>query len=122
MTLRFQTLSLFLVAVGWIASAEPDRRNGGLLVGLTIGMWVLEARNRALSRKSAERALQIESVYWGYRNSDDVPYYATFHSGSTTELGWAQRLLNHIRPNISHSWALDIIFMTVMIYAVSAAV
>jgi hypothetical protein len=47
--LRFQTLSLFLAAVGLIVGfGHQSRAIGALLLVISIGLWILDLRNRDL--------------------------------------------------------------------------
>src|SRR4051812_28482061 len=59
--LRFQTLSLFLAAVGLIVGLGHQSRSvGALLLLIGAGLWILDLRNRALLQAYRKTGLIIE--------------------------------------------------------------
>jgi hypothetical protein len=63
--MRFQTVTIFLAAIGLIASSgNQSPRTGGLILVVSIGLWVLDLRNRDVLRRLGERGSQIEKHEW----------------------------------------------------------
>jgi hypothetical protein len=64
---RFQTLAIYLAAIGLIVSREePSRLTAMLMLVVSFGLWVLDLRNRDVLERLGERGSRIESEEWGY--------------------------------------------------------
>lgn len=119
--LRFQTLTVYLAAVGFIVGlGEPRRRIGALLLVITLGLWVLDLRNRDLlssfrgAGRKVEQHMEVEA---------DAGYFQSRTPGQITRAQFG--LLNQQTPVgrcvaglISFQVGIDIVFFGVMGYAV----
>ena len=64
---RFALAGFYLAAVGVIASrAKPAGVHFILLIGLTLVLWLIDLRTRALLANISNRGKQIETRDWGY--------------------------------------------------------
>jgi hypothetical protein len=63
---RFTILGFYLAAVGFIVGGNATRADGFLLIGITVGLWLMEVRNRSLTSNLSKRGAQIEREVWGY--------------------------------------------------------
>lgn len=135
---RFTVAGLYVAAVGFLASAvlgkdiSPIIRvaGSGLACWLTVCLWVLELRSRALFTNLAHRGIDIEHRYWGLVEGED--WYSGFFSRQYKEppegeldgsglsrrntpdrptLGWAKKPMNErLSRFISHSMGLDMLY------------
>jgi hypothetical protein len=65
---RFQTVAIYLAAIGLIVSrGEPSRLTALLMLVVSFGLWVLDLRNRDVLERLGERGSRIESEDWGSR-------------------------------------------------------
>lgn len=70
---RFTIAGLYIAAIGFIASTVLDKdafwlaRSGGSALAwwLTVCLWILELRSRALYTNLAHRGIDIEHRHWG---------------------------------------------------------
>ncbi len=65
--LRFQTLSIFFAAVGFIVgfSNRPSKAVGVLLLAVTAGLWIIDLRNRDLLSRFRILGLEAEKRLFG---------------------------------------------------------
>ncbi len=128
-TFRFTTLSLYLAAVGFLVSGTLTKEKSALLLGMSVALWLLELRNRSLFHNLAERGIQIEREYWGYKGSKAYePFYS--HMMKTRPLRdkdpnapepppldyptiWSWR----VKIPISHTKAFDLLYLVVILFA-----
>ena len=62
---RFTTLGFFLTAVALVVRSGPASRSTSLLLlGLAVGLWIVELRNRTVFRCLGNRAIEIELLEW----------------------------------------------------------
>lgn len=136
---RFTIAGLYVAAVGFLAGAILKENasiiariaGSGLGCWLTLCLWILELRSRALFTNLAHRGMDIEHNYWGFNNDED--WYRGFFSRQYKEppgynpdidelsrrvnpdrptLGWATLPINNILARyISHSLGLDLLYI-----------
>jgi hypothetical protein len=69
---RFQTIAIYLAAIGLIVSGGPPSSLSALLILIvSFGLWALDLRNRDLLARLGERGVWIEGK-WGY-HADPEP-------------------------------------------------
>jgi hypothetical protein len=113
-TFRFTTLSFFLAAVAFSLGGTPSFGKYLLLAVITFSLYIVELRNRFLKNELGEEARQIQKK-WGYavNKSDDYkpePVYIL-------KFRIKNRVDNFTKSGITHSFALDILYFSVFIYA-----
>jgi hypothetical protein len=127
--MRFQTVTIFLAAVGLIAnSGNQTPRTGALILAVSLGLWVLDLRNRDVLRKLGERGTQIEREAWQYREQAspdarfgffldrDVPARIRLLAwGPWAPPPWLGRF-------VTHAVGIDIVFLGVAAYAIALLV
>jgi hypothetical protein len=110
---RFQLLSIYLAAVGVIVGfGHSARFVGGLLVGITVGVFAIELRNRDLLRRYRPIGKKLEVVDDGIfrgRNATDEKTLAVLFFNDRVLRGWPSRL-------VSFQVGIDLIFITVIAY------
>ena len=134
-TLRFTLLGFYITAVGFIVGRSPSTAAALLLMGLTVGVWVLDRRSRLILQSLASRGTYLEREVWGVSGAHAYeglfsrlykldapgvdppgPDTATILFGKVT-----LPLLSH-RPNmerltrISYTNGLGLIFWAVLVY------
>ena len=135
---RFTVAGLYVAAVGFLAgavfgkdtSAVARIAGSGLACWLTLCLWILELRSRALFTNLAHRGIDIEHRYWGLTEGED--WYCGFFSRQYKEppqgeldkdglsrrkkpdrptLGWAKKPMREsLSRFISHSLGLDLLY------------
>jgi hypothetical protein len=119
--LRFQTLTVYLAAVGFIVGlGQPRRSIGALLLVITLGLWILDLRNRDLlslfrtAGRLAEAQMDVEN---------DAGYFQSRAPGKVTAAQFG--LLNQqirvgagVAGLISFQVGIDVVFFGVMGYAI----
>jgi len=129
-TFRFTTLGFYLAALALIIGSGATIGKSLLLIIITISLYLMELRNRALYKNLADRGMQIERKYWKYTNEKHYdPFYAHMMK---EELPKEDNETIPSKPNedeakilgqkvpgsfIRHSWALDILYLGVGLYA-----
>jgi hypothetical protein len=140
---RFQTVAIYLAAVGLIASnGAPSRLTATLMLVVSVGLWLLELRNRDMLERLGERGTRIEKKEWRYRpvskresegGSERGP-----KPGSIPTKGGAGFFLDGpVRPRLrllttdpieipeplawflTHAFAIDLVFLGVIGYAIA---
>lgn len=103
---RFTLLGFYLTLIGFLVlRGSPSAGEYLLLCLLTIGLWILELRNRALLKILDNRGIQIEKKHWKYESREEDAFITLQHKD---------------RPNrriISHGFALNLIYLTVFLYS-----
>jgi len=128
-TFRFTLVGFFLAAVGLVVRDGIPRDDALLLLALSLCLWILELRNRALLGNLSGRALQIERDIWGYsgsraydgfvsrqmksRPADDADAPEPPRLDVTRIFFWKARL------PVSHTLGLDLMYLSVAIYAIT---
>ena len=135
---RFTIAGLYVAAIGFMANAVfskdatlGGRAAGSLLAGwLTVCLWVLEARSRAILVSLANRAIEIEHRVWGlvgeswysglYSRGYKVPpteaeaeaQEAPQHPGpDQPRVAWAKAPVpKPLAWYVSHSWGFDLLY------------
>jgi hypothetical protein len=64
--MRFQTLAIYLAAVGLVSRENASSLTGLLILVVSVGLWVLDLRNRDVLHRLGERGEAIEEI-WGNR-------------------------------------------------------
>jgi hypothetical protein len=127
--MRFQTVTIFLAAVGLLAnSGNQSLRTGVLILVVSTGLWVLDLRNRDVLRRLGDRGIQIESEAWrdevqksddsrsGFFLDRDAPARIRFLIwGPWTPPGALGRL-------VRHAVGIDVVFLGVAGYAIALIV
>lgn len=121
-TFRFTTVSFFIAAVALVLGlAKPETYQTHhylLLLALSLGAWVVELRNRSLSRNLEQRAHQIERVW---AQEGERPFFT--HMIPPHDSDWypdrAQMLWFLLPPLrfITHTIGLDLIYLSVIAYS-----
>ena len=111
---RFQTLGLFLVALGFIVSRN-DRWVAALVLILALGLWIVELRTRALLDALGEEGRRMERVLGGGAFTAQYPGTLGPDAYRYVEVGpgWRVRLPFRAR----HTLGLDLVYVGVMIWA-----
>jgi hypothetical protein len=136
-TYRFTLLGFFAAAVAFIAKAKQETPEAILLLFLTIGLYIVERRNRILYTQMAERAIEIERKHWKLNRSNDksddkpdtgLPLFCMLRmdllpADLINELSDDQKKDYKRRRSfwmrmLSHSRGLDIVYLSVMLYSI----
>jgi hypothetical protein len=118
-TFRFTTLALYLPAVGLILGVNPPLEKYLILLLITVSVYIIELRNRFLKNDLEARALQIQKT-WGYTFSREENY-----NPSVTYILWIplkHRINYYEEKGITHSWAIDILYTVILLYALTRAI
>jgi hypothetical protein len=129
-TYRFTTASFFLAAVAIVLGlADPGDQHYWLLTALTVGIWIVEIRNRGIFAKLLDRAYELEGD-WADHRGGDLPLFTHLTARRAARLrSWAipatsQRLdevrasgLPPFRSNlVSHTLGLDLVYGSVLAF------
>ena len=121
---RFSLFGGFLAGCGLIVGgANPSAAKFGFLVALSIILWLLDLRNRALLNALDERAMEIENTRWGYGTSqeqqlhEEQPLVSRLKAPARTRIMWWQLSLP-----VSHTVAFDLAYGLACLYGVLALV
>jgi hypothetical protein len=108
---------------------EPGAPQFLLLFTVSLGVWIVELRNRAIFHNLLRRAWQIEEA-WRDLAKGELPFYT--HMTPRDAARWDERIPERLRtPDqtrvlgfrrfsarlVSHSVGLDILYLSVMGYA-----
>jgi hypothetical protein len=120
--MRFQTMAIYIAALGFVVSrGAPKPSTLALILALSVGLWILDLRNREILRRLGDRGKEIEAE-WG-----DPESPAAFFRGrnvraklqiATFEFAPKCKGLRLPRRFISHALAIDLVFLTVIVYAI----
>ena len=74
---RFTTLGFFLTAVALVVRFGPASRATAILIlGLGVGLWIVELRTRTIFRCLGNRGAEIELLEWRRRDTEQgAPLY-----------------------------------------------
>ena len=125
---RFQTVAIYLAALGLILSrrGSPSPLTSLLILVVSVGLWLLDLRNRDVLWRLGERGTWIEQHAWGHSKrakpttggdgfflDSEVPprlrLLMTHPVGVPTPVRWV----------ISHAFGIDTIFLGVIGYAIA---
>jgi len=113
-TYRFTTLGFFLAGVGLILGGGLSRNLFILLTLITLSLYAVELRNRFLKNRLEVEQKQIEKK-WGYfqDGTDDIK------PERTTIFGFRlpYKKDDYIKLRITHSTALDVLYLSILFYA-----
>jgi hypothetical protein len=120
-TFRFTVLGFFLAGVGIILAGTQSWYKYFFLVVITICLYIIELRNRFLSKHLEAHARQIEEK-WGY--------FEEHKNNFAPEQVWIfkraippdKRKLDYAWKGLTHSFALDILYVSVFVYALVNAI
>jgi hypothetical protein len=119
--MRFQTLAIFLAAVGFIVGlGHYSRWTGGLLLAITLGLWIIDLRNRDMLSKFRDWGEIVEDGLLvpesrQFRDRTGVAQevrFGLFFSRRWTIRGRARRL-------VAFQLGIDIIFLGVIGFAIA---
>lgn len=133
-TYRFTLLGFFAAAVAFIAKQRMDIPQALLLLFLTIGLYIVERRNRVLYTQMSKRAMEIEEKHWRFNrsaiNDSTVPLFCRFRLDELSQEE-KNKLPNKLKKELesmgrwsirrltaSHTVGLDIFYLSVMLYAI----
>lgn len=118
-TFRFTTASFFLAAVALVLRIEDlERHHYLLLLTLSLGIWIVELRNRSLSRNLVQRAHQIERAW---SETGRLPFFT--HMIPPNDSDWyldRAQMLWFLLPSmrfITHTVGLDLVYLSVIAYS-----
>jgi hypothetical protein len=111
---RFQTLGLFLVALGFIVTRN-DRSVATLVLILAAGLWMVELKTRALLDALGEEGRSMERDLGGGAFTAQYPDTLGPDAYRHVEVGagWRVRLPFRVR----HTLGLDLVYIGVMVWA-----
>jgi hypothetical protein len=111
---RFTVISFFLAAVAIILGGTANLSFGKylLLIIIVISLWTIELRNRTIKNELDAWSKQIE-ITWHYERDKKLDYiqWPTKLFGIITIPPWAADFI------FTHSNAIDLLFLAVLIYA-----
>ena len=136
---RFTIAGLYVAGVGFLVAAvlEPDTNwparlaGSGLALWLTLCLWVLELRSRALYKNLGRRGVAIEHRYWGltgkelcegffsrqYKEPPECDSHETEAAPQRPEpdrphLSWSGKPMSaRLSRFVSHSAGLDLLYV-----------
>ena len=73
---RFTAATIYFAGIAFILQAGLSRSKLVLMLIFSIGMWIVEIRNRGIFYVLGARGMQIERDYWGYK--DKLAYSSFF--------------------------------------------
>jgi len=131
-TFRFTTLGFFLATVALIVGGENESwERFALLLTITVGLWIVEFRNRTIYKALVNRGMEIERKEW--RNIGELTYSALYCRLQKEEptldidpspcekppFESAKFFTKEIQSRewLTHSQGVDIIFLGVLIYS-----
>lgn len=123
--MRFQTVTIFLAAVGLLAtSGNQSPRTGVLILVVSIGLWILDLRNREVLRRLGDRGIHIEKREWQYKDEGAANPSGFFldrdKRAGIRLLGFGPWVLpNLLSRFLNHAFAIDIVFLGVVGYAIA---
>lgn len=125
--MRFQTMAIYLAALGLIVSrGTPSSLGAALILVVSVGLWILDLRNRDVLERLGRRGVEIEHA-WGY--DDAVPsgmggagFFLDEKVPATLRVFWFDSRPVPTRVSrrlISHAFGIDLVFLGVIGYAVA---
>jgi hypothetical protein len=125
---RFTLVGFYLAFIGLIMTGSPSVGKAFLILWLSIVLWILELRNRALLSNLSERGMQIERDYWGYSGSKAYDAFISHQNkveplndpeaGEPPGLDYTKILFWRLRLPVSHTLALDLMYLGVILYTI----
>src|ERR671922_1969222 len=125
---RFQTVAIYLAAIGLIVSqGEPSRLAALLMLVVSFGLWVLDLRNRDVLERLGERGSRIESEGWGSRFEPNAKKGgAGFFLDSPVPPRIRLLMTDSIAVRkpippwfLTHAFGIDVVFLGVIGYAIA---
>jgi hypothetical protein len=122
---RFQTVAIYLAAIGLIVGrSEPSRLTALLMLVVSFGLWVLDLRNRDVLDRLGERGSRIESEAWGSRfDPNATKGGAGFFLDSPVPPRLRLLTANPVAvPRswfLTHAFGIDVVFLGVIGYAIA---
>jgi len=130
-TFRFTTVAFFIAAVAFILRIDKlDFEHYLLLLLISLGIWIIELRNRAIFDNLLRRGRKIEE-YWGSINRGDLPFYSHMTPieiykdrkivPDNVQFFDKTRIAGFHRFSaryISHTLGLDIVYLSVIGYSI----
>jgi len=118
-TYRFTTLGFFLTGVGIILAGTQSWYKYLLLTVITLSLYTIEIRNRFLKNHLEVHAKHIEKK-WGYIE-DELNDFKPVQTHILC-FTFPNRYLDYADKGINHGLALDILYISVFIYALVNAI
>lgn len=125
-TFRFTTAAFFVAAVALVLQAQERQANYVLLLAVSLGIWLVELRNRAIFHSLLRRAWRIERAFL----PDELPLFTHMApleaAKELPDIKPAQhtdrtRVFLSERfplPIATHTVGFDILYLSVMAYAI----
>jgi hypothetical protein len=116
-TFRFTTVSFFLAAVAFVLGrANPEWHHYLLLLAFSLGVWIVELRNRSLSGNLVCRAKEIE-LRWA---NNEKPFFTHMIPPKGVWYPDRAQMLWFLLPSmrfITHTVGLDVVYLSVIAYS-----
>jgi len=131
-TFRFTTAAFFIAAVALVLGInQPTPAHHVLLFAISLGIWIVELRNRSVFENLLRRAWRIEEA-WARPNDGQLPLFQHMAPIGAAKEGHSipeslrkydqSRILwfGHYfsARHISHTLGFDILYLSVMAYSV----
>ena len=124
---RFTLVGFYVAAMGLIVSGNPSKDKFILMLWISLCFWILELRNRGLHSNMAERGMQIEREYWGYKGKRAYEPFIS-HWGKKKPLDDSEAsepprrdavrmLFWNLNLPVSHTLGLDLLFLGLIVYS-----
>ena len=121
---RFQTVAIYLAAIGLIVSrGKPDRLTAALILAISLGLWILDLRNRDVLWRLGERGIWIECKLWDYPIDRDSKKGGRGFFLDGRVPARFRTLTSDPVPNpfprwfLTHAFGIDLVFLGVIGYA-----
>lgn len=120
--MRFQTVAIYLAALGLIVGrGTPPWPTLLLIVVVSVGLWILDLRNREILRRLGDRGKDIEQRFWRYPEGSQTGFFLDREVRANLRI-----MTREIVPTstwlplrfISHAFAIDLVFLGVIAYAI----
>jgi hypothetical protein len=126
-TARYQTVAIYLAALGLILSqGTPSQLTLVLILVVSVGLWLMDLRNRDLLLRLGERGTRIEKKAWKGR---ERKHPTTGGDGFFLDSGVPPRLRllmadpiampGQVSWAVSHAFGIDTVFLGVIGYSIA---
>jgi hypothetical protein len=122
------TVTIFLAGVGLLASSDNEPSStGALILVVSIGLWILDLRNRDVLRRLGDRGIQIERDVWHYEDHGEAGHSGFFldrekRAGIQFLIWGPWYPRRDVGRLVRHAVGIDIVFLGVTGYAIALLV